>query len=405
MKVLFISYDGLTDPLGQSQVLPYLIGLSQKGFKITVLSCDKPFKLSKHHSLIDRIVLKYNIKWVSTPYYTTPRIFSTVLHIRNMKNRARILHKEIGFDIVHSRSLIPAIVGNWLKKRYGIKFIFDMRGLWADERIEGGIWNINNPLYSFIYRYLKNLEAEFLGNADYTVSLTETMKNIILKWKNVKNQPINIKVIPCCTNTQLFSLDKVENEKAREWKASLKIQDTDYIVTYLGSLGTWYMLDEMLAFFKELLIERPTAKFLFITGNSAEILQQQAAKQSIHPDKILCTYSSRADLPSLLSLSSVSIFFIKPVYSKKASSPTKLAELLSMGIPIICNADIGDINQLMEREEVGILVDDFTSIAFQKAIGQLDFLDKIPKSTCRAVAQKYFSLEKGVQAYNAIYSS
>ena len=30
-RVLYISYDGMTDALGQSQVLPYLCGLAQRG--------------------------------------------------------------------------------------------------------------------------------------------------------------------------------------------------------------------------------------------------------------------------------------------------------------------------------------------------------------------------------------
>ena len=41
-NILFISYDGMTDPLGQSQVIPYLQGLSKKGFQFYLLSCEKP---------------------------------------------------------------------------------------------------------------------------------------------------------------------------------------------------------------------------------------------------------------------------------------------------------------------------------------------------------------------------
>ena len=43
-KILFISYDGMTDVLGQSQVIPYLAGLTKMGYTFTILSCDKPDK-------------------------------------------------------------------------------------------------------------------------------------------------------------------------------------------------------------------------------------------------------------------------------------------------------------------------------------------------------------------------
>src|SRR4051794_20204501 len=44
-SVLYITYDGLTDPLGRSQVLPYLTGLAERGHRITVLSCEKPERM------------------------------------------------------------------------------------------------------------------------------------------------------------------------------------------------------------------------------------------------------------------------------------------------------------------------------------------------------------------------
>ena len=46
-KVLFIAYDGLTDPLGQSQIIPYLAGLSKANYQFTILSVEKKQRLSK----------------------------------------------------------------------------------------------------------------------------------------------------------------------------------------------------------------------------------------------------------------------------------------------------------------------------------------------------------------------
>ena len=39
-NILYLSYDGMTDPLGQSQVLPYLAGLSKKGFRFHLISFE-----------------------------------------------------------------------------------------------------------------------------------------------------------------------------------------------------------------------------------------------------------------------------------------------------------------------------------------------------------------------------
>ena len=41
-RVLYISYDGLLDPLGQSQVVPYVRELARRGVALTVISFEKP---------------------------------------------------------------------------------------------------------------------------------------------------------------------------------------------------------------------------------------------------------------------------------------------------------------------------------------------------------------------------
>ncbi len=39
--ILFVSYDGMTDPLGQSQVLPYIREISKSNYRYTLISFEK----------------------------------------------------------------------------------------------------------------------------------------------------------------------------------------------------------------------------------------------------------------------------------------------------------------------------------------------------------------------------
>ena len=81
-------------------------------------------------------------------------------------------------------------------------------------------------------------------------------------------------------------------------------------------------------------------------------------------------------MPVLLSLSTLSLFFIKPAYSKKASSPTKMGELMSMGIPFITNSGVGDIDLLVNEYKVGIAIKDQTKAAYGEAIESIPALLK-----------------------------
>ena len=41
MVVLYICYDGILDDLGQTQVLPYIYGLNNKGYKFIIFSIER----------------------------------------------------------------------------------------------------------------------------------------------------------------------------------------------------------------------------------------------------------------------------------------------------------------------------------------------------------------------------
>jgi len=403
MRILYVSYDGMTDPLGQSQVIPYLTGLSKAGHQITILSCEKKQQYIKQNSNIKKLLQSNNIKWEPIPYSSYPPIISTIWDVHKLKKKAIHLNSKTSFDIVHCRSYISSLVGLYLKKKFNLKFIFDMRGFWADERLDGNIWNTKNPIYRSVYQYFKNKEIEFLTHADYVISLTVNAKNEILSWDNIPNQPIDIEVIPCCVDINLFSKGNINPDKLNELKEKLKITGDDFILTYLGSIGTWYMLDEMLQFFKRLLIKKPTAKFLFITTEPEELIIKSAKKNEIPLDRFIIQKAVREEVPTLLSLSKLSIFFIKPVFSKKASSPTKLGEVLSMGIPVICNSNIGDVDSIIEQSDCGIIINHFNDEEYDRAIKNIDHLLTIDKGKIIETAKNCFSLQKGVDLYDRVY--
>ena len=57
---LYITYDGLLDPLGQSQILPYIKSLNKKGYKFIILSFEKSQNQNKIFSL-KKILKEKNI--------------------------------------------------------------------------------------------------------------------------------------------------------------------------------------------------------------------------------------------------------------------------------------------------------------------------------------------------------
>lgn len=390
-RILYISYDGMTDPLGQSQVLPYLIGLRQKGYQITILSTEKRENFIKRQALISQITQSHHIDWEYVFYTKKPPVLSTLKDITQLQQKANQLQHKKKFDIIHCRSYIAALIGKKMKRKFGIKFIFDMRGFWADERVDGGLWNLKNPIFRLVYQFFKKQEKKFLQEADYTISLTHHAKDEIKTWNLPKLAPIQ--VIPCCVDLDLFEPKNYPNKDAKP-----------YALSYLGSIGTWYMLPEMLAFFRKLLDQKPEARLLFITTDQPEIIKAEAQKQGVPSSQIDIQPAERAEVPSMLLQAEMSIFFIKPLFSKKASSATKMGEILAMGIPVITNDGVGDHPYLFENYELGLLLPDFTEDTFTQAIQKLEEVSQIPPEKLQKAATSYFSLSQGIEQYAKVYT-
>ena len=403
MNVLYLSYDGLTDGLGRSQVLPYIFGLRQKGHTFTIVSFEKEDLFQKEKSTIQKLVDEAGIKWVPLKYTSSPPVFSTVYDVWQLRKTVEQLHTETPFDIIHCRSYITSLVGLHMKRRHNVKFVFDMRAFYADERVDGKLWDLKNPIFKTVYDYFKRKELAFLSNADYSISLTEKGKDIIHSWTKVQNQPVSVEVIPCCADLDLFHPSKVETNLQTELKQQFGLVDDDFVITYLGSIGTWYLLDEMLDFFKVLLTKRPNSKFLFITTDNPNTILPNAEFKEISSDRIIISPAKREEVPTFLSLANAAIFFIQPVFSKSGSSPTKHGEMLGMGLPVIANSGVGDVDRIIENTKSGILVRAFTNEAYEQATNQIDELLRIPVSTLQNAAQKYYSLEEGVKRYNSVY--
>lgn len=404
-SILYLSYDGMSDQLGQSQVIPYLKGLANKGFLITLISCEKKEPFEQNNEAIKKDLTAHKIKWEPLFYTKNPPILSTMFDLFKIKNKAKSLFGKTRFDIIHCRSYIAGMAGLSLKRKYKSKFIFDMRGFWVDERVDGNLWNIKNPVYKIIYSFFKRKELEMILNADYIIVLTENAKKIINSWKPANKPELPVEIIRCCVDLDFFGPEKIISEAKRELKQKLKINDEKYILSYLGALGTWYMLNEMLDFFKILVAEKPNAHFLFITPEPKNILLAAALKKNISSDRITIVKANRREVPLFLSLSNASIFFIKPTFSKLASSPTKQGEIMSMGIPIISNSLIGDTEYIIDDSKAGVVVKDFNENEYRTAVVKLNSFNEVNSSAAMAGAKKYFSLTGGIALYEKVYET
>lgn len=335
-EVLYLSYDGVTDTLGQSQILPYLVGLADEGYSITIISFEKPHRLKEYRKHIEHICKGRSLHWIPLKYHKFPPVLSTVYDMLLLRWAVKKVLSKKDITIIHCRSYLTSLTGLWAKQKSGVKFIFDMRGFWVDERVDGGLWNLKNPIFRLIYSFFKKMEKQFIRSADHIVSLTENGKSQIESWQ-IAQGPIS--VIPTCVDMDLFDPDKTVID-AQSLRRTLSISDADFVLAYVGSWGTWYMTDEILAFFTTVLSRQPESRLIVLTPDLPDLTHYPFAS------KVIVKNVTRSEVPLYLALADASVCFIKPAFSKKGSSATKMAEAFAMNLPVVTNSGWGDIERL-----------------------------------------------------------
>jgi glycosyltransferase involved in cell wall biosynthesis len=399
-NILYVTYDGLTDPLGRSQVLPYLTGLAGLGHEITILSCEKPERMDKDGERIRKLCADAGLNWNPLKYHKKPPILSSALDAAALQRAAIRLHRERPFDIAHCRSYIPARTGLALKRRYGVKFLFDMRGFWPDEKVGGNHWNLANPLYAAVYRYFKRLESQLLRGADHIISLTSAAKAQLLTRPELSGADERITIIPCCVDFDHFPL--VTSASRRSAREEFGLASDESVLLYLGSLGGNYLLEEMLDFFRVFRARNEGARFLFVTQSDPEPIRRAALEHGIGNDELVIRAASRDEVPKFLAAGDVGIGFVRPSFSAKACSPTKMGEMLAVGLPIVANAGVGDVEQMIEDMGCGVAIGDFTPQTYERALQHLESLKGGPGER-RERALPCFDVKLGIKGYDQVY--
>jgi glycosyltransferase involved in cell wall biosynthesis len=389
--VIYMCYDGVLEPLGESQVVAYLEMLADE-YAIHLISFEKPADIARTEhvdSMNDRLRLA-GITWHARRYHKHPKIVSTLWDMGGAMLLAARLSRRHDAQVLHARSVLCAAMLYPAKLTGRGKFLVDIRGFWADERVDGGMIHANG----IVYRVLKVIEKAMLRNADHVVTLTQASVSFLRDDPRLGRTRAPISVISTCADLALFSPGAREKENL-------------LTIGYAGQIGTWYMLDEMLAFFLAVQRHRPDARLLIVNQHQQDAIRAAIAKAGIDPTVVEIVGTQRAGMPGYMRRMDAGLALIHPFFSKISSAPTKLAEYLGCGVPVVGNAGCGDMVQIIADDRVGVAMAATSPEAIDAAaLALLDQLeDPDLRERCVASARRRFSLVDGVAAYRAIYRS
>ena len=400
MRALYLSHTGMTEPLGQSQVLPYVRGLVQAGWDIDIVGFEPTDADAQ-----DIARTEAELREVGVGYFWTRRSPSHALAVKVGESAGALLRLARRAlvrrpHIIHARSYLPGAVAQTLAAALpGARFLFDCRGLLGDEYLDAGIITRE----SFRYRLIKQAERRLFRGAAGVVVLTERLQRWLREEARLLRPETPVEVIPCCVDLERFRIDAAARAATRE---RLGAGDR-FVLIYSGSLGSWYYEEEMARLFAALRRRRP-ALFLVLTRSPSERLRAALGSLGVPEADVMVRPAAPRDMPGLLATGDGAVSFIAPCFSKIASSPTKIAEYLAVGLPVVMNQGVGDGDELVREVPAvvgaGALGPEEIEGAAERLLALASREREALQAAARQAAMARFSLAAvGVPRYRRIY--
>jgi glycosyltransferase involved in cell wall biosynthesis len=393
-----VSYDGVLEPLGESQVLQYLEGLA-RNYPILLMSFEKPSDwadASRRRAMMQRTAA-CGIRWIPLRYTKSPVLISTAYDILRGLLSSIYFALRYRVKFVHARSYVPSVIALSMKRLLGTGFIFDMRGFWPDERVNAGQWDAEGR----VYRTAKWFERRFLKSADVIVSLTHAAAKEMRTRPYLKSDKLDIEVIPTCVNSGLFRpVDRPDDDKAQ------LASESKFVLGCVGSVTGWSRFDAVLDFFACLTKRRPEARLLVLNRGQHDQIHQLIGEKKIPAESIQVASVEFGEVSNMMALMDAGVFFYTPSFSELARSPTKMAEFLACGVPCVTNRGIGDSATILSASDIGVVLDDFGSEEFTRGAREILELarQEAVRDRCVKVAEECFSLQSGIESYCRIYA-
>ena len=364
----YLTFDSVREGVGASQVVPYVEGLATSGRRVTLHSFEKTGIDEQTRNRLSGA----GVRWV--PHRFGRRGAAGGLE-RVVRGASAVRRK----NVLHARSDLPA--ASAILARHP-SWVWDVRAFWADQRIALGSLRAGSPEE----RVLRRLEHRAAAESGAIVTLTESARRHLTE-RFGSGVGRKIHVIPTCVDLTRFQLQPMPPDPVLH-------------LLFSGTMNRFYDLPTMLQFAERLSLRQP-ARFTVLAPETGW-------EQLLREHQIVRTVGEPTTIPAEIAKSSVgmSVCRFDGGPSLKAAMPTKVAEFLATGRPVVVNAGLGDLSDLLPQAGAGVVLGDAGVGSMDRAVGQLlDLLsDPGTPAACRRLAESHFDVRGAVQELQAVYA-
>lgn len=364
----YLAMDSVEEGVGASQILPYVERLAARGVDVVLHTFEKT---SPSGSISARL-RRAGVRWVPHPFGD----FGSV------GGMARVVRGSVairGAELVHARSDLSAASAMLA----GVPvWVWDMRSFWVDQRIELGTLrrgSVQERILRLVERKAAERSAAIVTLAGSAVAVLEQ------RWGTQVGR--KSRVIPTCVDLDRFRVSPMPVGVPLRFMLS-------------GTLNAYYDVPTMLRLVDRMDVGRPKELVVFspLPTFWDSYFDRAGVERMSSPPEAMPRQTAAAHV-------GLSVCRFDAGVSLTAAMPTKVAEFLACGRPVVVNAGLGDMDEIIAGYRCGVVLPDPTAPSLDRAIEQLQTLVADPETParCRAAAENYFDLDQAVTDLIALY--
>jgi glycosyltransferase involved in cell wall biosynthesis len=386
LDVLYVTYWGATDPLGQSLVLPTLRQLVAKGIGLTLVTFEKPALFARDGADVAATLARWGVRWLPLTYHKHPRVPATAYDITRGIARSTAAGAA-RIDVIHARTFVAGPIGLATSRILRRPWIYHNEGFYPDEQVSAGVWREG----SRAHRVARSIEGTLYDRADGIIALCGRAAAEIRVRPAVARRETPVVEVPSVVDLARFG-------------AGASVEWPPVRVMYVGSVGGRYRIDSMRRFVEALASRAPT-HFRVLTQSDPALVARAFHGFATAESSWSVGSVPHDEVPAALTSQHAGLHFLSPGPGSRGGSPTKVGEYWASGMPVVTTPGVGDVDRIVAAERVGVILEDDTPVAHEKAAAELLELLRDPelRPRCRSAAERHYSLERGVDDQVRLY--
>ncbi len=289
---------------------------------------------------------------------------------KNSKKYEKIIFQtrvsSIGFTFAVLRVLLPKA-----------KFIFESRAAANEERVHVGEGKKVTLKAKIKNSFFRKSEKLMMKKSHKIFCVSNSLKRYYLNKYHLSENKFS--VFPGAADLELFFYDEKLRNTTRE---ELNINTEEILIVYSGRLEMkWEIPDKIFSFFKNLNDKNQKFKLLLITPDIE--LANNLINEYKFEDIVFVKEVKLYEVNKYLNAADVGLLLREDILMNNVASPTKFAEYLMAGLPVIISHGIHDFAQDIVNTGFGVVVsglDEITSDEYKQLQESLA-IDKVQIET------------------------